>query len=178
MAGIDYYHCAKCDKKILYIHSKENELTGNIYCGACYTKLRAELEWTDAHLFNPEIIDTQATQDFIKTNSKEAKRLLRIRDLLDKEIEHQQLQAEYDKLEIAWNKAIKQLDTLRIAALIAKELAKDEVDINRMAKQIDEQNKEIKQLREQFDCLSNLVIMHNPETWEYYLEDIKGGGVN
>ena len=30
-----------------------------------------------------------------------------------------------------------------------------------------------KQLKKRFDCLAELVILRNPETWECYLEDIK-----
>ena len=42
---------------------------------------KAELDWIDTHLF--QNIDIQATRNFIKEDSKEAKRLLRICDLLD-----------------------------------------------------------------------------------------------
>ncbi len=40
-----------------------------------------ELKWIDSHLFQP--VDTAATRKFIKRDSIEARRLLRICDLLD-----------------------------------------------------------------------------------------------
>ncbi len=41
MAGIDYYHCAKCDKKMLYIHSEESECD-EMYCASCHNDLQAK----------------------------------------------------------------------------------------------------------------------------------------
>lgn len=41
-----------------------------------------------------------------------------------------------------------------------------------------ELREEIKQLKLQFDCLAKLVILHEPEIWEYYLEDIKLRGLD
>ena len=44
----------------------------------------AELEWIDAHLFG-ENVDTQATRAFLTEETIEARRLLRICDLIDAE---------------------------------------------------------------------------------------------
>lgn len=41
MAGIDYYHCAECDVKMLYIHSEEAECD-EMYCARCVKQLQAE----------------------------------------------------------------------------------------------------------------------------------------
>lgn len=59
-------------------------------------------------------------------------------EAVELKVENNQLQAEFDKLELTWNKAIKQLD-------------ERQADIDRMARQIDEQNKEIKRRKKALD---------------------------
>ena len=44
MAGVDYYHCEKCGKKILYIHSEENEQQEELYCEGCYNLLLLKID--------------------------------------------------------------------------------------------------------------------------------------
>jgi len=59
---------------------------------------KAELEWIDSHLFQD--VDTKATRDFIKNpESIEAKRLLRICELIDKEAEVGRLREALERIQ-------------------------------------------------------------------------------
>ena len=45
MAGIDYYHCAECNCKLFYIHSKADESGGGkVYCDKCHQLLLAQVK--------------------------------------------------------------------------------------------------------------------------------------
>ena len=43
MAGADYWHCLKCDRKLVY-DPDEKYSEGHLYCEDCYKKLQAEIE--------------------------------------------------------------------------------------------------------------------------------------
>lgn len=51
-------------------------------CEKRVEQYKAELEWIDSHLF--EEVDIQATREFIKEDTPEARRLLRLCDLIEK----------------------------------------------------------------------------------------------
>ena len=43
MAGADYWHCLKCDRKLVY-DPDEKYSEGHLYCEDCYKKLQAEID--------------------------------------------------------------------------------------------------------------------------------------
>ena len=43
MAGADYWHCLKCDRKLVY-DPDEKYSEGHLYCEDCYKKLQAEVD--------------------------------------------------------------------------------------------------------------------------------------
>jgi len=43
MAGADYWHCLKCDRKLVY-DPDEKYSEGHLYCEDCYKKLQARVE--------------------------------------------------------------------------------------------------------------------------------------
>lgn len=61
MAGIDYYHCAKCGVKMLYIHSEEAECN-EMYCARCFNQLEAILQSIQANTFVVSCEDAEAIE--------------------------------------------------------------------------------------------------------------------